>query len=133
MWTDESGWGALAWITHDAGFRAVHAHNSWIAIWLETGWLGVAAWALFYAETMVLAVLAAFRHRGAWMALPYLFAYTLMTVSETVAYTYNDMRWMLFVVIAVKLAAPHPMRVPVPTWQARQSWAEPVFRPVPVR
>ena len=129
VWTDQSGWGALAWITHDAGFRAIHAHNSWIAIWLETGWLGVAAWVLLYVETVALALIAVFRHRGAWLALPFLVAYSLMTVSETVAFTYNDLRWMIFVMLAVKLAAPHPVLAPALTHHRRRVWAEPVFRP----
>ena len=129
VWTDQSGWGALAWITHDAGFRAVHAHNSWIAVFLELGWVGLVALGLFYAQTVGLALWAVFRHRGAWLALPFLVAYSLMTVSEAVAYSYNDMRWMIFVVIAVKLAAPHPRPVAMPTIASRRPWAEPVFRP----
>lgn len=129
VWNDESGWGPVAWITRQAGFRAYHAHNSWIAIWLETGFFGLAAVGLLYLETAVLALLAPFRTRGAFLALPFLTAYSLMTFSETVVFTFNDLRWCLFVIVACKLAAPH-LPKPGEAWHAvrPRAWAEPVFR-----
>ncbi len=129
VWTDQSGMGPLAWITHDAGFRAVHAHNSWIAVFLELGWLGLAVWIAVYLQTATTAIAAVFLHRGAWLALPFLVAYSLMSVSETVVYTYNDLRWVLFVAIAAKLAAPHPAPARAPVHAGRRPLAEPVFRP----
>lgn len=132
VWNDESGWGPVAWITRQAGFRAYHAHNSWIAIWLETGFIGLAAWGLLFAETVVLALMAVFRTRGAWLALPFLFAYAMMSFSETVIYTFNDLRWVIFVTIACKLAAPHLQAAPAAWHVVRpRAWAEPVFRPSP--
>lgn len=129
VWNDESGWGPVAWITRQAGFRAFHAHNSWIAIWLETGLLGLGAVALLFVETIVLALIAPFRTRGAYLALPFLAAYGLMTVSETVVFTFNDLRWCLFVIVSCKLAAPHLPRAAA-AWHAvrPRAWTEPVFR-----
>jgi exopolysaccharide production protein ExoQ len=129
VWNDESGWGPVAWITRQAGFRAYHAHNSWIAIWLETGFIGLGAWCLLFAETAVLALIAPFRHRGAWLALPFLVAYAMMSFSETVIFNFNDLRWVIFVAIACKLAAPHPAPAPA-AWHGLRprSWVEPVFR-----
>ena len=134
VWNDESGWGPVAWITRQAGFRAYHAHNSWIAIWLETGFIGLAAWALLFLETVVLALASVFRTRGAWLALPFLVAYSMMSFSETVVYTFNDLRWVIFVIVACKLAAPHPAPVSA-AWHAvrPRAWVEPVFRPAAPR
>jgi hypothetical protein len=70
------------------------------------GVFGLAAFALFYLQTLVMAVVAAFRERGALLAVPFLMVYTLMTLTESVAVTYHDLRWVLFVIMAVKLAWP---------------------------
>jgi len=47
-----------------------------------------------------------FRSRGALLAVPLLVVYTLMTLTESVGLVYNDMRWVMFVAVAVKLAWP---------------------------
>jgi exopolysaccharide production protein ExoQ len=107
VWGDKSGWGPFAWISKNAGFQAQHAHNSWLEQWLGLGLLGLAAWGLFYLQTMTLAVIAVFRDRGgALLAFPFLVVYSLMSLTESVAVTYNDFRWVLFVAFATKLAFP---------------------------
>lgn len=107
-WDNESGRGALAWITKEAGFRARHAHNSWLEQWLGLGYSGLAAWSLFWLQTFGSAVIAAFRHKGAYLALPFLAVYSLTTLTESIAVVWNDLRWVIFVAIAVKLAWPDP-------------------------
>jgi O-antigen ligase len=107
VWGDKSGWGPFAWISKNAGFQAQHAHNSWLEQWLGLGLLGLIAWGLFYLQTMTLAVIAVFRDRGgALLAFPFLVVYSLMSLTESVAVTYNDFRWVLFVAFATKLAFP---------------------------
>ncbi|MDP1631492.1 MAG: O-antigen ligase [Caulobacter sp.] len=103
VWDDESGWGPLAWITKEAGFKAGHAHNSWLEQWLGLGYGGLLAWGLFYLQTMGAAVVSVFRKPGAYLALPFLVVYSLMTLTESVAVSYNDLRWVIFVALAVKL------------------------------
>jgi exopolysaccharide production protein ExoQ len=109
-WDNESGRGALAWITKEAGFRARHAHNSWLEQWLSLGMSGLVAWSLFWLQSFGAAVLSAFRHKGAYLALPYLAVYTLTTLTESIAVAWNDLRWVIFVAIAVKLAWPDKER-----------------------
>jgi exopolysaccharide production protein ExoQ len=106
VWDDKSGWGPLAWITKHAGFKASHAHNAWLEQWLGMGYVGLAAWALFYMQTMGAAVVATFREKGAYLALPFLVIYSLTTLTESFAVSYNDFRWVIFVALAVKLALP---------------------------
>jgi exopolysaccharide production protein ExoQ len=106
VWGDKSGWGPFAWISKNAGFSAQHAHNAWIEQWLGMGLLGLIAWGLFYLQTMTLAVIAVFRDRGALLAFPFLVVYSLVALTESIAVTYNDFRWALFVAFAVKLAFP---------------------------
>ncbi|AYV49592.1 O-antigen polymerase [Caulobacter flavus] len=106
IWGDKSGWGPFAWISKNAGFQAQHAHNSWLEQWLGMGLLGLAAWGLFYIQTMTLALIAVFRDRGALLAFPFLVVYSLVALTESIAVAYNDFRWVLFVALAVKLAFP---------------------------
>lgn len=104
VWDDKSGWGPLAWITKDAGFKAQHAHNSWLEQWLGMGLPGLVAWALFYLQTLGATIVAVFRNPGAYLALPFMIIYSLVSLTESIAVSYNDMRWAIFVALAVKLA-----------------------------
>ena len=111
VWDDTSGWGPLAWIAHDARFTPHHSHNSWLEQWLGLGIFGLAAWALFYLQTATTAIIAVYRNPGGYVAFPILVVYSLTTLTESIAFVYNDMRWVLFVCLAVKLATPDPPQV----------------------
>ena len=87
VWDDKTGWGPLAWITKEAGFKPSHAHNAWLEQWLGLGYTGVLAWALFYLQTMGGAIAAVFSRPGAYLALPFLVIYSLLTLTESVAVT----------------------------------------------
>ena len=51
-------------------------------------------------------MVALYRQAGAYLALPFFVIYALMTLTESIAVVYNDMRWVIFVALAVKLALP---------------------------
>jgi hypothetical protein len=70
------------------------------------GLWGLGAWSLYYLMTMVRAIGAMFRSNGALVALPFLVVYTMTTLTESVAVSYNDMRWVIFVALSVRLALP---------------------------
>jgi O-antigen ligase len=104
VWDDRSGWGPVYWITKIAGFRAAHAHNSWLEQWLGLGIVGLIAWSLYFVQTLILAVIAVYRDKGAYLALPFILVYGLVALTESIAVVYNDFRWVMFVAVAVKLA-----------------------------
>ncbi|HUO21544.1 MAG TPA: O-antigen ligase [Caulobacteraceae bacterium] len=106
VWDDKTGWGPVYWITKIAGFRAAHAHNSWLEQWLGLGVAGLAAWSLYFAQTLILAIVAVYRDKGAYLALPFILVYGLVSLTESIAVVYNDFRWVMFVAVAVKLAYP---------------------------
>jgi O-antigen ligase len=106
VWSEDSGWGPLAWIVKQAGFKPEHAHNSWLEQWLGMGLWGLGAWTAYYLMTMGRAILAMFRSNGALVALPFLIVYTLITLTESVAVSYNDQRWVMFVAFSIRLALP---------------------------
>jgi hypothetical protein len=90
------------------------------------GVVGLALWGLFYLQTMTAALIAIYRHPGGQLALPFLLVYSLTSLTESIAVVYNDMRWVIFVALAVKLAwpdAPPPQaarRAPSATVTMRQ-------------
>ena len=106
VWGDTSGRGPFAWIVKEAGFTPEHAHNSWLEQWLGLGFVGLAAWGMFFLETVTLAIISVFRTKGAYLAFPFLLIYGLQTMTESIAVVYNDFRWTLFVTFAIKLAFP---------------------------
>ncbi len=108
IWSDKLPWTPLAWIIHDAGFRPYHSHSSWYEQLLWLGIVGLIAWSLFFAQTMISGIVAAFRDAGAYMALPFLLIYAMISLTESVSVTYNDLNWVLFVAIACKLAYRDP-------------------------
>jgi O-antigen ligase len=106
VWTDTSPWGPLAWIVKQAGFTPEHAHNSWVEQWLGMGMLGLVAWTLYYLTTLFRAILAVFTDKGALLAFPILTVFTLMSLTESVAFIYNDLRWVMVVALSIRLALP---------------------------
>ena len=106
VWSDHSGRGPFAWIVKEAGFTPQHAHNSWLEQWLGMGIIGLAAWGLFYLQTLATAIVAVFRSPGGYLTFPFLLMFTLISLTESIALTYNDFRWVLLVAFAVKLAYP---------------------------
>ena len=106
VWSDTDTWAPLAWITRQAGFRAFHAHNSWLEQWLGLGVVGLGAWSLYFLEVWTRALIALYRSAGAYLAIPFLLVYSMTTLTESIALTFNDSRWLIFVAIAVKLALP---------------------------
>jgi O-antigen ligase len=119
IWDETDKWGPLSWIIHDAGFRPHHSHNSWLEQWLALGVVGLVAWSAFFLQTLVANIVALYRDKGAYLALPFFVIYALTTISESIAVQYNDMRWAIFVALAVKLAlgdrAPVPPAAPMAT------------------
>lgn len=106
VWSDADRWAPLAWITKIAKFKAEHAHNSWIETWLGLGYVGLAAWTLVMGETWLRTMRMVYGGRGAWLALPFLAVYTLQSLTESAAYLYNDVTWVIFTAILVRAAAP---------------------------
>jgi hypothetical protein len=64
--------------------------------------------------TMVRAIAAMVRSNGALVALPFLVVYTMTTLTESVAVSYNDMRWVIFVAFSIRLVLPDRERVNPP-------------------
>lgn len=106
VWSDQTGRGPLAWIIKLAGYKPEHAHNGWLEQWLGMGFFGLGAWTLCYLMSLLQSLWAVFVRRGAVFAFPFMVVYSLMILTESIAVAYNDLRWVLFVIVATRLATP---------------------------
>ena len=104
VWDNTSLWGPLAQISKDQGFVIHEAHNSWLGVWLELGYIGLGAWGLLFVGVWVRTLLAIYRAPWAYFALPFLAVFTLHTFTETVVLVQNDWVWLMFAAMAAKLA-----------------------------
>jgi O-antigen ligase len=104
IWDDKSDWAPMAWIAKDTGFIAHHAHNSWLEIWAGLGLIGLALWAVIFLVTWVRGIAAAYTSRGGYLVLPFLLAYSLVMLTESVVMIYNDFTWAAYVALAVRLS-----------------------------
>lgn len=108
IWDNTASGGPLAWITHYANFRAGHAHNGWMEIWVNIGLVGVIVFGLWFAEIWIRALWSLFTHPSAWLVFPALLGYSLTMLTESITLSWHDMRWVLFVAFAVKQAMAEP-------------------------
>ena len=106
VWSDTSSRGPLQWIVKQAGYKPEHAHNGWLEQWLGMGALGLSAWTLCFLSALCQSLWSVFIRRGALFAFPFMVVYGLMILTESIAVAYNDLRWVLFVVVATRLALP---------------------------
>lgn len=106
VWDETSRWGPLPWISREQGFVVNEAHNSWLGVWLELGYAGLACAALALADFWRRAILEAFRSPAAYFVLPFAAIFTLHTVTESTILEQNSLIWMMFVAAAFRLGLP---------------------------
>jgi exopolysaccharide production protein ExoQ len=108
VWDSQSNWGPLPWISKEQGFVIHEAHNTWLGLWLELGYVGLAAWIVLFLAVWVRAIVALYTRQAAYFALPFLVVFSLHTFTESAALAQNDLVWMLFAATVTKLAARDP-------------------------
>ncbi len=111
VWDSRSGWGPLPWISKEQGFTIHEAHNTWLGVWLELGYVGLAIWTLLFGGVWVRAIVALYRRPSAYFVLPFLTVFSLHTFTESVALVQNDLIWLMFTAVATKLALPEVQRI----------------------
>jgi exopolysaccharide production protein ExoQ len=105
VWDDQSGRGPVAWISHDQGFKIFSAHNTLLGVWLELGYIGVAAWLMLLVGAWLKGLLR-LATAPAYFFLPFLVIFTLHSLTEADALIQNDLGWVIFSMTVTKLALP---------------------------
>ncbi|MNQ42952.1 O-Antigen ligase [compost metagenome] len=102
VWDDTSPGGAHAWITHEAKFSAAHAHSGWMEVYLALGLPGVIIFAAWFIEMWGRSLWAAYARPSGWLLMPMMTAYTLTMLTESITMNWHNLRWVLFVALALK-------------------------------
>jgi exopolysaccharide production protein ExoQ len=106
VWADKSVWGPLASISSQQGFVTNEAHNTWLGVWLELGYLGLGAWSLLFVGVWLRALRTLYIPGASYFPLPFLAVFSLHAVTESSALVQNDLIWLMFTATAIKLVAP---------------------------
>jgi exopolysaccharide production protein ExoQ len=106
VWDNKSLWGPLPWISLQQGFVTNEAHNTWLGIWLELGYVGLGAWALLFLGVWLRTLRTLYVAGAPYFPLPFLAVFSLQGITETTALAQNDLVWLMFTAVAVKLALP---------------------------
>jgi exopolysaccharide production protein ExoQ len=91
-------------MSKEQGFTIHEAHNAWLAVWLELGYIGLTGWAVLFVSIWARAIGVLFAGPAAYCAVPVLAVFSLHSVTEAVALGQNDLTWLIFSALAVKLA-----------------------------
>ncbi|MNE08202.1 O-Antigen ligase [compost metagenome] len=104
VWDDPSITGPKAWIGHQAKFLPANAHSGWLEIYMALGLGGVILFAAWLLQVWGQSLWAAYTSASAWLLMPLMTAYTVTMLSESISMNWHDLRWILFVALALKLA-----------------------------
>jgi len=104
VWDDPGFTGPKAWIGHQAHFIPADAHSGWLEIYIALGLGGVILFALWLVQIWVQSLWAAYTSPGGWVALPMMASFTFTMLSESIAMNWHDLRWVVMVALALKLA-----------------------------
>lgn len=104
VWDDPSFTGPKAWIGHQAHFIPANAHSGWLEIYIALGLGGVILFALWLVQIWAQSLWAAYTSPGGWVALPMMASFTFTMLSESIAMNWHELRWVVMVALALKLA-----------------------------
>jgi exopolysaccharide production protein ExoQ len=93
-------------------WKVPNAHNGWLETQLALGVVGLAVMAAAFAQTLAQSLSFAMRWPVGPCMIAYLAAYALFSVSESMVLQHNNLTWILFVVIATKVALPPNHKAP---------------------
>ena len=106
VWNETGFWGPLPWISKEQGFVIHEAHNSWLGVWLELGYFGLAISIAMLVDVCVRVLVGAFRRPSTYLTLPFLAIFSLHSITEAALLAQNDFIWLILSAIVLKVAAP---------------------------
>ena len=94
----------MEWIRHETGWRVPSAHQGWLDLRVQLGWAGTWLMGSVIALTSaaVLFRLTGLGRREGYWSLAYLAAFLLLSLSESVLMSHQDLPWTLFVALMTR-------------------------------
>ena len=103
FWYDMFGPARL--VREEAKWEVPSAHNGWLEMLLQIGWIGTVMAAAYCALTVTTLLRRLFTRQDGFWALMYVGAFLALTFSESVIEKPNTIQWILFATISIKLLA----------------------------
>lgn len=103
FWRDRSGPALL--VRRETGWDVPSAHNAWLEILLQLGWVGVVTTAAYVALTAFAAVRGLFSRADGFWAILYSGSFLMLSFSESDILRQNSLEWILLVATSTKLVA----------------------------
>lgn len=99
FWGKESA--PANWVRFETEWRVPSAHQGWLEVLIQLGYLGVALVAFIYSISLVLALarLPSQGVREGYFGLAFLAAFGVLTLSESVMVLHHSFSWALFMAI----------------------------------
>ena len=105
FWKPELG---PAWyVRREVEWEAPTAHNGWLDVLVQLGWIGVALCAAHFALAAGAALARWSRPEGGWAVLS-LALFALFSISESTILQQNNLNWVMYVATAAKLLETAP-------------------------
>jgi O-antigen ligase len=106
FWTDAST--PAKYIRGELGWPVPNAHNGWLDVRLELGWVGFALVAVVFAAASVAVLVRGWKVKdGGWSA-AFFISFLVATLSESLILEQNDLSWVLCVAAMTRLLGPQP-------------------------
>ena len=93
-------------VAKQTGWVAPEAHNGWLDLLAQVGWVGAALALLVCLVGLVFAVLRWSARDDGWFSPIYLLVFLAMTLAESVLLSGNDLVWVVFVAALTQLIGP---------------------------
>lgn len=111
------------------------AHNGWLDLLVQVGWIGVALFAAVLVLALVAGVARLARTDDAGFGVLYMGLFLILAFSESAIEAANTLPWALLAAVTVRALAPLASRTqaPRPTAARAQPAPPPIWRDAPVR
>lgn len=106
-----------AFVRQETGWTVPSAHNGWIDVLVQLGWPGAVLVGALVAIAFVVTLLRVGRAGGreGYWALGYFAAFFVLSLSESILLSHQNLPWVLFLAILARAVTPDalPARVPL--------------------
>jgi O-antigen ligase len=103
--------GPAAFIRKETGWVVPNAHNGWLDLLVQVGWVGVTLVAVYIVLAYGAALVRAFHEKDGGYAPVFMTTLLVLSFSESVILTYNALKWVIFLAVFTKVwGTPLPWR-----------------------
>jgi O-antigen ligase len=101
FWNDPQG--PAAFIRKETGWIVPNAHNGWLDMLVQVGWVGVTLVAIYIVLAYGAAIVRMFHEKDGGFAFVFMTTQLILSFSESVILTYNALKWVIFLAVFTKL------------------------------